>query len=216
MTWLKTLINVSSLCCCRISHFNVTSDESRRLSSPDEDSGSSAITVFSPMLEMSLSCSLSDVMFEHSVSTIVSTWGSFTLLTRGARLKIKHTHRILQYDQLAVVLLQKVWCSLDRVKESQPLNIIIIFSSLMLLCPSFQPHCPPPPRPLVSMKLCSHSTCPTDALRLSLLSQSPVPHSPSTPHSIYTSPPPPALSQIPNVAFVFQPPELEPEPEREP
>lgn len=59
--------------------------------SPEDVSGSSAITVFSPMLEMSLSCSLSDVMFEHSTSTIVSTWGSFTLLTRGARLKNKHT-----------------------------------------------------------------------------------------------------------------------------
>ena len=39
------------------------------------------------MLEISLSCSLSDNMLEQSVSTIVSTWNSFTLFTRGPRLK---------------------------------------------------------------------------------------------------------------------------------
>lgn len=38
------------------------------------------------MDEMSLSCSLSDSMLVHSVSTMVSTWYSFTLLTRGPRL----------------------------------------------------------------------------------------------------------------------------------
>lgn len=41
----------------------------------------------SPMLEMSLSCSLSESMFEHRESTIVSTWCSLTLLTRGPRLE---------------------------------------------------------------------------------------------------------------------------------
>ena len=41
---------------------------------------------YSPMLEMSLSCSLSESMFEHRESTIVSTWCSLTLLTRGPRL----------------------------------------------------------------------------------------------------------------------------------
>lgn len=40
---------------------------------------------------MSRSCSLSDSMFVHRVSTIVSTWYSFTLLTRGPRLE-KQTH----------------------------------------------------------------------------------------------------------------------------
>lgn len=44
------------------------------------------MTVFSPMLEISRSCSLSDNMFVHSVSTMVSTWYSFTLPTRGPRL----------------------------------------------------------------------------------------------------------------------------------
>lgn len=44
------------------------------------------MTVFSPMLEMSRSCSLSDNMFVHSVSTMVSTWYSFTLPTSGPRL----------------------------------------------------------------------------------------------------------------------------------
>ncbi|TNN40106.1 hypothetical protein EYF80_049732 [Liparis tanakae] len=39
-----------------------------------------------PMDEMSLSCSLSDSMLVHSVSTIVSTWYSFTLLTSGPKL----------------------------------------------------------------------------------------------------------------------------------
>ena len=41
----------------------------------------------SPMLEMSLSCSLSDTMLQHSVSTMVSTWNSFTLFTRGPKLQ---------------------------------------------------------------------------------------------------------------------------------
>lgn len=66
-----------------------------RFSSPLEAGGSSPMTVFRPMLEMSLSCSLSDSMLVHSVSTIVSTWYSFTLLTRGPRLpdrKKTHTH----------------------------------------------------------------------------------------------------------------------------
>ena len=40
-----------------------------------------------PILEMSLSCSLSDTMLQHSVSTMVSTWNSFTLFTRGPRLQ---------------------------------------------------------------------------------------------------------------------------------
>lgn len=46
----------------------------------------SAITVFRPMLEISRSCSLFEIMFEQSVSTIVSTCISFTLLTSGPRL----------------------------------------------------------------------------------------------------------------------------------
>lgn len=54
---------------------------------PLEAGGSSPITVFRPMEEMSLSCSLSDSMLVHSVSTMVSTWYSFTLLTRGPRLR---------------------------------------------------------------------------------------------------------------------------------
>lgn len=48
--------------------------------------GNSAMTVLSPMLEMSLSCSLCDIMLAHNASTIVSTWNSFTLLTRGPKL----------------------------------------------------------------------------------------------------------------------------------
>lgn len=55
--------------------------------SPLEAGGSSPITVFRPMEEMSLSCSLSDSMLVHSVSTMVSTWYSFTLLTRGPKLR---------------------------------------------------------------------------------------------------------------------------------
>lgn len=73
--------------------------------SPEADSGNSAITAFSPMLEMSLSCSLSDIMLAHSMSTIASTWGSFTLLTRGARLKINSI--LLQKKPLRKVSL---WC----------------------------------------------------------------------------------------------------------
>lgn len=59
-------------------------------SGPDP-SGSSDITVFRPILEMSLSCSLSETMLLHSASTIVSTWYSLTLLTKGPRLKRKTT-----------------------------------------------------------------------------------------------------------------------------
>lgn len=53
---------------------------------PVDEGGSSAMTVFRPMLEMSLSCSLLDTMFEQRVSTIVSTWHSFTFPTKGPRL----------------------------------------------------------------------------------------------------------------------------------
>lgn len=56
---------------------------------PLDAGGSSPITVFRPMLEMSRSCSLSDSMFVHNVSTIVSTWYSFTLLTSGPKLRHK-------------------------------------------------------------------------------------------------------------------------------
>lgn len=58
---------------------------------PLDAGGSSPITVFRPMLEMSRSCSLSDSMFVHNVSTIVSTWYSFTLLTSGPKLGYKIT-----------------------------------------------------------------------------------------------------------------------------
>lgn len=58
---------------------------------PLDAGGSSPITVFRPMLEMSRSCSLSDSMFVHSVSTIVSTWYSLTLLTSGPKLRNKIT-----------------------------------------------------------------------------------------------------------------------------
>lgn len=49
--------------------------------------GSSEITVLRPMLEMSRSCSLSDSMLVQSVSTMVSTWYSFTFPTSGPRLR---------------------------------------------------------------------------------------------------------------------------------
>lgn len=54
---------------------------------PLDAGGSSPITVLRPMLEMSRSCSLSDSMFVHNVSTIVSTWYSLTLLTSGPKLQ---------------------------------------------------------------------------------------------------------------------------------
>lgn len=40
---------------------------------PPDACGSSAITVLSPMLEISLSCSLSETIFVHKDSTINST-----------------------------------------------------------------------------------------------------------------------------------------------
>lgn len=55
--------------------------------SDEEFCGNSEMTVFNPMLEISRNCSLLLTMFVHRVSTIVSTWGSFTLFTRGPRLK---------------------------------------------------------------------------------------------------------------------------------
>ena len=48
--------------------------------------GSSDRTVFRPMPAMSRSCSLSDRMLAQRASTMVSTWYSFTLPTRGPRL----------------------------------------------------------------------------------------------------------------------------------
>lgn len=52
------------------------------------------MTVFSPMLEISRSCSLSDNMFVHSVSTMISTWYSFTLPTSGPRLQEEKPDRM--------------------------------------------------------------------------------------------------------------------------
>lgn len=49
--------------------------------------GSSESTVFRPMPAMSRSCSLSDRMLAQRVSTMFSTWYSFTLPTRGPRLR---------------------------------------------------------------------------------------------------------------------------------
>lgn len=49
--------------------------------------GSSLITVFRPMLEISRSCSFSETMFPQRASTIVSTWYSFTLFTSGPKLQ---------------------------------------------------------------------------------------------------------------------------------
>lgn len=54
-----------------------------------EPSGSSEMTVLRPMLDISLSCSLSETIFPHRASTIVSTWYSLTLFTRGPRLRNK-------------------------------------------------------------------------------------------------------------------------------
>lgn len=51
-----------------------------------EPSGSSAMTVFKPILDMSLSCSLSETMLLQRESTMVSTWYSLTLLTSGPKL----------------------------------------------------------------------------------------------------------------------------------
>lgn len=50
----------------------------------------------SPILEISLSCSLSESMFEHKESTIVSTWCSLTLLTRGPRLKRENPNTVMR------------------------------------------------------------------------------------------------------------------------
>ena len=49
--------------------------------------GSSLITVLRPIDEISLNCSLSPIMLLHNVSTINSTWWSFTLHTNGPKLK---------------------------------------------------------------------------------------------------------------------------------
>ena len=53
----------------------------------EAESGSSLMTVFNPIEEMSLSCSLSEHIFVHKCSTMVSTWTSFTLVTSGPKLK---------------------------------------------------------------------------------------------------------------------------------
>lgn len=65
-------------------------------SGPDPN-GSSDITVFRPILEMSLSCSLSETMLLHSASTMVSTWYSLTLLTKGPRLKSEFAINFLHF-----------------------------------------------------------------------------------------------------------------------
>lgn len=51
--------------------------------------GNWLITVFKPIEEISFSCSLSESIFEHNVSTIISTWNSLVLVTRGTRLDTK-------------------------------------------------------------------------------------------------------------------------------
>lgn len=64
---------------------------------PVDNGGNSLITVFKPMLQISRSCSFSDSMLLHSVSTIVSTWYSFTLLTNGPRLHKTKVNNCFSY-----------------------------------------------------------------------------------------------------------------------
>lgn len=62
-------------------------EEQHRAWVPVAAGGSSESTVFRPMPAMSRSCSLSDRMLAQRVSTMFSTWYSFTLPTRGPRLR---------------------------------------------------------------------------------------------------------------------------------
>ena len=60
-----------------------------------------------PILEISRNCSFSDSMLLHSVSTIVSTWTSFTLFTSGPRLQ--STTFMLQLGYITTPCLEKTF-----------------------------------------------------------------------------------------------------------
>ena len=64
----------------KLNIFNIKQQKQQKETSP---------CAYSPILEMSRNCSWSDNIFEHKESTIVSTWCSLTLPTRGPRLKKK-------------------------------------------------------------------------------------------------------------------------------
>lgn len=89
---------MSSASSCTDTSFDLIASESLPVmrwhtlgTSETEFCGKSEMTVLRPMLEMSRSCSLLLIMLPQSVSTMVSTCTSFTLLTRGPRLKeLKH------------------------------------------------------------------------------------------------------------------------------
>ena len=68
-----------------------------------------------PILEMSLSCSLSDSMFEQSESTMVSTWCSLTLLTRGPRLEMV---KITTIQHVNFFLLTVTWKCIENSMEN--------------------------------------------------------------------------------------------------
>lgn len=90
---------------------------------PADDDGSSAMTVFRPMLEMSLSCSLLDTMLEQRVSTIISTWHSFTFPTRGPRL---HGPEI-------IVIISSRSRSEENLREKIPFDGQILHFSVFVL-----------------------------------------------------------------------------------
>jgi len=78
------------------------------------------MTVFSPMLEISRSCSLSDSMFVHSVSTMVSTWYSFTLPTSGPRLSEEKRSQSEQRRRQMLSTIKRDTRAHSSLKAAQP------------------------------------------------------------------------------------------------
>ncbi len=67
------------------------------------------------MLEISLSCSLSDKILLHRVSTIVSTWNSFTLFTSGPRLEMKKKDAFVSMDIAPITAMKICTVSFQRL-----------------------------------------------------------------------------------------------------
>ena len=88
------------------------------------------MTVLRPIEEISRSCSLSDSMLVQSVSTMVSTWYSFTLLTRGPRLQAQHTsHTYASSNPIHALL----WGSACACVNLLPFNSKVLNFSIFIL-----------------------------------------------------------------------------------
>lgn len=112
--------------------------------------GSSDRTVLRPMPAMSRSCSLSDRMLAQRASTMVSTWYSFTLPTRGPRLSRERGRDGVQKPQaqpesrcsLGSPQAHRATCAEEKAPDRQGTPYFARRRGTLLLCQHHSWHLP--------------------------------------------------------------------------